>query len=396
MRTVLAVTLASAAAIAGAAAQQPQPPTFKAGKTLRLVDVAVTDKHGQFVADLDPADFDLRADRRSVPVEAFYRIVNSRVFGPASTGAASLDLRSPYAPVRTFILFFDTGHIGLAPLARAKSAAQTFLRHELRSTDYAGIVVDGTLVKSRLFTAPEDAAEAVASIRPDPDALAQMIAPARAASGTESAPRSRADEAEAEINAALTQADQSVGEGGIGWEKEKSLAHLLAVVNGMHALPGRKVVVFFSNGFPVGGFMPGDTSGTGHLTLKMIIAAADAAGVRIYTVDPRGLDQGFASSRIISAEAPRPLGESVKSDELTGTPRMTGDDMLASLALDTGGLWLHNENNLEHALERLSRDNGSYYVLGYDVSTGEPEGHFTVRVKRPRVTVRARRSVASP
>jgi VWFA-related protein len=131
--------------------------------------------------------------------------------------------------------------------------------------------------------------------------------------------------------------------------------------------------------------------------MKMIVEAAEKAGVRIYSVDPRGLDQGFASSRIISAEAPRPLGESVKPDELPPpgrSPRMTNDDMLASLALDTGGLWIHNENNFERAFDKLARDNGSYYVLGYDASTGDHDGKFTLRVKRPGVTVRARRGVA--
>jgi VWFA-related protein len=397
VRTVLAVTLASIT-LAGAAARQPQAPTFKTGKTLRLVDVAVTDKSGHFVADLNPADFDLKADGRTVSVEAFYRIVGNRVRAPGRSGAsASVDRSSAYAPVRTFVLFFDTAHMGLAALDRAKVAAQAFLQQELREIDYAGVITGGRLLRGRLLTARENVAGVIASIRPDPDALARNIAPPPAATTMPGAPLTLADEAEAEINAALANASQPVGDGGAGWEQERSLAYLLAVVKGMAALPGRQSVVFLSNGISIGGFMPGDKGGTGHVTLRMIVEAADTAGVRIYSIDPRGLDQGFASSRLISADAPRPLGESVHADELpgrSGNPRIAPEDVLSSLALDTGGLWIHNENNLSRAFDRVAHDNDSYYVLGYDNSNIKLEPKFTVRVRRPGMTVRARRGVS--
>lgn len=122
------------------------------------------------------------------------------------------------------------------------------------------------------------------------------------------------------------------------------------------------------------------------MALRMIVEAADTAGVRIYSIDPRGLDQGFASSRLISADAPRPLGESVYADELpgrSGKPRIAPEDVLSSLALDTGGLWIHNENNLPRAFDRVAHDNDSYYVLGYDNSNIKLEPKFTVRVRRP-------------
>ena len=373
-----------------------QAPTFRSAKTLALVDVAVTDRHGDAV-DLEPSDFSLTIDKRRIAVEAFYHVVDNTVV-PVPSGDGTNRAGVAYTPVRTFILFFDT-NIGLAALDRAKTAAKAFLQRELGNGDYAGIIVGGRLVQGRLVTTREAAIAAVGSVRPDPDALARMTGPASRAPTADGTGRARADAAQDEMNAALSRADEAIGDGGAGWEQNKSLTKLLATVKGMQSLPGRKVIVLLSNGFPLSGMMPGDKSGTGHVTMATIVEAASAAGVRIYTVDPRGLDQGFTTSTELFADAPRPLGTSVHGDELgvpgKKNPRVAADDVLASLALDTGGLWLHNENDLSRTFDRISRDNRSYYVLGYDASGADRPDQITIHVKRSGVAVRARINVTA-
>jgi VWFA-related protein len=170
--------------------------------------------------------------------------------------------------------------------------------------------------------------------------------------------------------------------------------YLFAVAQGLERIPGRKNVLFLSNGFPLSGMMPGDTHGTGYLTMRGIVETAARGSVRIYSLDPRGLNRGFASSDLISAGTPRPLGSSITPNEGSRKPAMAPEDVLSSLALDTGGLWIHDENNFGKAFAEIAADAGSYYVLGYrsTAAAGDSKFHeFKVRVSRKGLTVRARK-----
>ena len=72
----------------------------------------------------------------------------------------------------------------------------------------------------------------------------------------------------------------------------------------------------------------------------------------------------------------------------------TAQDNLRMLSDQTGGLSLVNSNDFNKGFERIVRDNSSYYVLGYYPTNDRRDGRFrtiTVRVKRPGLTVRARR-----
>src|SRR5205085_12121086 len=66
---------------------------------------------------------------------------------------------------------------------------------------------------------------------------------------------------------------------------------------------------------------------------------------------------------------------------------------LRTLAEATDGLAIVDSNNLARGMKRFVDDLSSYYLLGY-YSNGKLDGKFhaiTVRVKRPGVSVRARR-----
>jgi tetratricopeptide (TPR) repeat protein len=65
-----------------------------------------------------------------------------------------------------------------------------------------------------------------------------------------------------------------------------------------------------------------------------------------------------------------------------------------SLAIDTGGLMIRNENNIGRALDAIARDAGRYYLLAYEPANATWDGKYRkveVRVARPNVRVRARR-----
>ena len=65
-----------------------------------------------------------------------------------------------------------------------------------------------------------------------------------------------------------------------------------------------------------------------------------------------------------------------------------------SLAVDTGGFAIRNENNFGRALDEIQRDAGTYYVVGYIPAKDTFDGKYraiSVKVNRPGIKVRARR-----
>jgi len=74
-------------------------------------------------------------------------------------------------------------------------------------------------------------------------------------------------------------------------------------------------------------------------------------------------------------------------------------DSLRSLAENTDGMAVLNNNDLDVGLKRIANDLSSYYLLGYYSTNAKLDGRFhaiKVRVKRPGVDVRARRGYRSP
>jgi VWFA-related protein len=119
-------------------------------------------------------------------------------------------------------------------------------------------------------------------------------------------------------------------------------------------MPGLKTIVLFSDGFGLGKI---------EGTLRTAVGRMNRAGARVYAVDTRGL---------------------------AGPPA----DTINSLAIDTGGLVIFNENNIGRALDTIAADNDAYYVLGYQPANAKYDGKYRrieVRVKRPDVRVRARK-----
>jgi len=81
-----------------------------------------------------------------------------------------------------------------------------------------------------------------------------------------------------------------------------------------------------------------------------------------------------------------PAGAAVRMDMREDGPN--------SLAADTGGLLIRNENDIGRALDTIAADANRYYVLAYQPLNEKFDGGYRpieVRVKRPGVRVRARR-----
>ena len=116
---------------------------------------------------------------------------------------------------------------------------------------------------------------------------------------------------------------------------------------------------------------------------ERMLDEANRANTSFYPIDPRGL---VAFDTPIGPSPP----PSIQTDQKMLQARTAS---LRTLAQATDGLAIVSTNNIAGGLRRVVDDLTSYYLLGY-YATGRLDGRFhtiTVRVKRPGVSVRARR-----
>jgi VWFA-related protein len=114
-----------------------------------------------------------------------------------------------------------------------------------------------------------------------------------------------------------------------------------------------------------------------------LIDVANRSNVSFYPVDSRGL-----------AASDTPMGGPERSPayEIQRVRRRV--EGLQTLAVDTDGIAVINTNDIDTGLKRIVADMSSYYLVGYYTKNAKLDGRFrkiTVRVKRPGVSVRARR-----
>jgi VWFA-related protein len=387
-----------------------KPPIFRADTTLVEVDAIVRQRDGTFAQDLTLQDFEVLEDGKAQNLEVLYLVVNSQPRAvplaagspPLSGGAAILP---PPAP-RVFVLVFDSLHIRTARFLRAKAAAEDFLETEVQGGDLAGILSAGQLTNNRLTSQPDELQAAIRSLQPTADAESFHLE-------LQEWPRMNELEAyrieagdravmDAVVALACVERPDSCGvdsqaavmvsakAGRIARQASvtasRTLDSLGALCQRLSILPGRKTVVLFSDGF----IIDKDVAALGQ-----VIGFAARAGVVMYALDTRGLDRGTASSDILNQAALTPPGLASGTAGIMNHLNVdAAQDAMNSLAVDTGGLTIRNENDFRKALRGFAQDGRAYYVLGYRPQSVGVAGQFrtiAVRVKRPGFTVRARK-----
>ena len=237
---------------AAAAEQQPVVVIKKESK-LVLVDAVVTDKKGGYVRDLTQNDFKVFEDNKEQAVSAF------------STGADAVTQAN--AQRKYLILFFDNSTMAAPDQIQARSAATKFIEANA-GPDRMMAVVDfgGALRIVQNFTANADVLRAAVSgvkhSSVDPNAPSQDAAVNVASMGLQS-PGMSLGNAEADFGA------------------RSMLLALRSLAKNLRTVPGRKMVVLFSGGFPL--------SDQNQSELTATIDACNKSNVAVYALDARGL-----------------------------------------------------------------------------------------------------------
>ncbi len=153
-----------------------------------------------------------------------------------------------------------------------------------------------------------------------------------------------------------------------------TLTSLENLVRTSAEIPGRKLVLFISDGFFIE-----DTNSTITEQLRRITDAAARSGVVIYTMDARGLTTAPAQDPT-QQQAFDPSGrlQRLSMGELSAT-----QNIFTNLASDTGGRALLNSNTPERILTQALQDSSIYYLLAW-----QPEHSDQHSAKFRRIEVR--------
>jgi VWFA-related protein len=173
-----------------------------------------------------------------------------------------------------------------------------------------------------------------------------------------------------------------------------TLGALNYVVRGLRDLPGRKAVVLLSEGLPIF-----DSRGNSYRILEALRRLTDLsnrAAVVIYTMDARGLQPfGLTAADDTSRHSLDQL-ERILSDRRRFY--FESQNGLNYLAQQTGGMFIHDTNDLSGGFRRILEDQKGYYLIGYrpDESTFDPAmggrrfHKISVKVNRSGLRVRSR------
>jgi VWFA-related protein len=423
-RLLVVVTLLAAAGAHGRAqapgpqqVQTPAPPAFRLSTTVVEVDATVTDKNGRFVDSLTLDDFELLDQGVAQPIRVLFRVAGSAVttlaplpIAPAGAAGgaggvvptpdqAQLEQRKP--PQRVYVLFFDQEHLDQSSFKQVQGAAESFLATKFQEGDVGGVLMGSTMVGNRLTTDRQAlvtavttaklnpgqsilrgelamyprmaAAEAVRIALFDDKRILDQVADRAGREGPDTGARSAPD-----LRPSIMEKSRQV----VAQMQRSTVATLKAMqalLNGLARVPGRKSVLFMTEGF----FFEESWA-----DLRILVGQAARANVRIYTIDALGLRRGSDATEMsamnpLETTGQVPLGAYNTTEE--------GPNMLAN---DTGGYVIRKTNDFTAAMTEVARDASSYYVLGFSPPESAQTGQFreiTVKVKRSGLAVRARR-----
>jgi VWFA-related protein len=374
VRPIAVAALLSALVVPAAAHAQAQ---FRAETTVVDLDVVVRDAAGRPVTDLEAADFEVLEDGVARPLVWFDRSNAGRAGRAAAVDAARATgpvfVGAPEGPPQSiFAIVFH--QLTAVPRYRATQAAHALV-DRLAPGDYAGVYVfDKELTELAAFTHNREAlhrAIYAASITP-PDFRNESY---RRGSAEDPGPPLIPGIGDPGLWDRAMRPYEAVQEG-------KSFRGLVEILD---AYVGRRAIVLFSEGLATPEVIP---------NLELVVDAAAPSHISFYTIDAAGLRVSGPPS-----PAPRRLtaGElsSVSSPARLAPariPEMDPSRGLRPLAELTGGLFISGTNDLKNALGRVDADRRSYYVMAYRATTEGPARPraVEVRVKRPKVLVRAR------
>jgi VWFA-related protein len=343
--------------------------TFRATSQLVVETVYVRDKNGNAVEGLTDRDFSVTEDGvpQSIQFFEFQKLPEiPETTLPAIMSRPKLREKLPrthiapeapgsvrYSNRRLLALYFDMTAMPSVDQLRALNAAKKFIQNQMTSADLMSILMfsGGAVRILQDFTA-------------DRDRLLSIIETMIVGEG-----EGVDEDAVADTGTAFGQDDTEFNI----FNTDRQLSALQTAAKMLGTLSEKKSLIYFASGLRLNGI---DNQAQLHATIN----AAIRAGVSFWPIDARGLP------------AQAPMGDATRGSPggismYTGAAAMTmmtnfqrSQDTLWSMAADTGGKALLDNNDLEAGIIRAQKSISSYYILAYYTSNEAQDGKFR-RVK---------------
>jgi VWFA-related protein len=372
---------------------------FRSSTALVEVDAIVHDREGRFATGLRAEDFEIFEDGKPQNIQQFYMVTHEPGGSVTSEHADATDYRAR----RVFVILFDEGHLANDSLMRVKEGAAAFIRDRMGPDDVGGVFVNGGMYRGRLTSDKGQLLAGVMAVKPAFDNRQALLAPfeqfpripgERDATRIAEGARELVDalgikacreyRAECELNGGLNQVENLIEQKARLYVRQariladRTAQSLQTVARGLSRIPGRKTVVFLSEGFYLE-----DSRGL----IEAIAAQAARGGTTIYSIDGRGL-----------IGAPSPTASVVTTERGRSTAFDTGDDGPNILTASTGGFMVRNIDDMSRAFGMIVRDTSTYYVIGYQPANSTMDGKYRkidVKSKVAGLNVRARKGYAA-
>jgi VWFA-related protein len=374
--------------------------TFSDTVQLVVVNVSAKDKNGNPIEGLKADDFTISEDGKPQKITTFQyqQLVNDPEPTAEDTQSKTLTTRGPvlgeakkvdvaaaavksvtanqitpakagevkYKDRRLMVLFFDMTSMPINDQIRAQDSAVKFVKSQITPSDLVAIMTFSSDVK------------VVEDFTDDRDKLVKDIKGLTVGEG-QGFDATDTSDAASDTGAAFSADDSEFNI----FNTDRQLSALETAAKMLGTLPEKKALVYFASG------MTRDSSGNNQAQLTATVNAANKANVSFYPIDARGL--------VASA----PLGDATKASSSAGSVRTGGAQMqaqasfqsqqetLTTLAGDTGGRALLDENDLSVGIVQAQKDISSYYIVGYNSSNTNLDGHFRkidLKIKDARVS----------
>lgn len=363
---------------------------LKVQSDLVLTNVVVRDKHtGAVVHGLTAKDFTVLENGKQQTIQTFdfqsidqatplnEATISGResqlVLGRNPTGVVTGDALRNH---RLVVMFFDLTSMQPDDLSRSVEAAKNYISRQMSSADVVALVSLGdSLSVDQDFTANKQALLAGVSRYDNTQQAGFQPGATGTTNQTEDASSFTPDESE--YNDLNT---------------DHQLYAIAQIAKSLAYINQKKALLYFSGGIQRDGI-------ENEASLRYATNSAVRANLSIYSVDMRGL------------QAISPLGDA-PAGSIRGTSAYNGQafqnnldanfntqEVLSTLAADTGGKFYGDSNDFAPAFQAMERDTAEYYVIGFRSTNPARDGRYRrlqIKVNRQDVKLEYRPGYYAP
>ncbi len=361
------------------AQQDPTSMVLRVQSQIVLTNVVVRDKKtGQPIRGLKASDFTVTENGKPQAITSFdfqtvdeaARLNEATVSGTTPTIAQMLDRSIGAQPEqlrdhRLIVLFFDVASMQPEDIDRAVDGANDYINKKMQPADLVAVASLGTALSlDHDFTADKNALLRTVGRFNGSNQSAGL-----AAGATGGSTEGTADDSSSFV-ADDTEYDNL--------NTDRELYAIQTIAKSLERVDQRKSMLYFSGGLSRNGV-------ENQASIRSATNAAAKANMAIYTVDTRGLqalpplgDASTGSTRGTSAYSGASMQAKLDSNA-------SSQELLSTLASDTGGKFFGDSNDFAPAFQQIQHDTEAYYILGFRSTDQRKDGAFrklTIKLNR--------------